>query len=71
MKSQIKEVQNKIDSLNANEKVSVMNHILESLDLPDPRIDKEWVKESRSRIKAMRSGKMKIHDYKDVIGKYL
>ena len=71
MKNQFKEAQNKVDLLSDNEKVVIIDHILESLDAPDPLIDKEWVKESRSRIKAMRSGKMKIHDYKEVIGKYL
>ena len=71
MKNQFKDVQNKVDLLNDNEKVSIINHILESLDTPDPLIDKEWTKESRSRIKAVRAGKMKVHDYKEVIGKYL
>lgn len=71
MKSPFKEAQSKVDSLNDNEKVSIINHILESLDTPDPLIDKEWVKESRSRLKAMRSGAMKVHNYKDVIGKFI
>jgi hypothetical protein len=71
MNRQQKEIQGKIDLLNANEKLTVVNYILENLDKPDPKIDQEWIKESKSRLKAMKSGKMKVYQYKDEIGKYL
>jgi hypothetical protein len=71
MKNQQKEIQNKIDLLDDNEKIVILNYILENLDAPDTLIDKEWKKESKSRLKAMRSGKMKVHDYNEVIKRYL
>ena len=67
MKKEQKELQHKVDSLNENEKIVLVNYILENLDKPDPEIDKAWIKESKSRLTAMRAGKMKTYDYFDVM----
>lgn len=71
MKKQQKELQHRVDSLDENEKLVLVNYILENLDKPDPEIDKTWIKESKSRLSAMRSGKMKTFNYFDVIGRHL
>ena len=71
MISQTKELKHKIDRLADHDKLTIANYILENLDTPDPLIDKEWIKESKSRLKAMHSGKMKLFDYKEVMAKHL
>ena len=71
MKKIKKDIQSKIDELSDVEKLLVVDYILTDLDKPDPEIDKEWAKESVKRQKAMRSGKMKIFSYDEVMKKYL
>ncbi len=66
-----KEIQNKIDELSDIEKLLVVDYILADFDKPDPEIDKLWAKEALRRQKAMRSGKMKVHSYDEVMRKYL
>ena len=71
MKKIKKEIQSQIDELSDVEKLLVVDYILADLDKPDPEIDKAWAKEALSRQKAMRSGKMKVFSYDEVIKKYL
>ena len=66
-----KDLKQHIDSLEDAEKLSLANYILEGLDLPDPLNDKVWIKESRSRLKAMRSGEMKVFSYQTAIAPHL
>jgi hypothetical protein len=63
-----KELRLRIDSMGDSEKLSIANYILERLDLPDPMLDKAWAK---SRLKAMRSGEMKLFAYQDVMAVHL
>ena len=71
MKKINKEIQNKIDDLSDIEKLLIVDYLLAGLDKPDPEIDKEWAKEAVKRQKAMRTGKMKVHSYDDVMRKYI
>jgi putative addiction module component len=71
MKKIKKEIQSKIDELSDVEKLLVVDYILADLDKPDPEIDKAWAKEALRRQKAMRSGKMKVFLYDEVMKKYL
>jgi hypothetical protein len=66
-----KDLKHRIDTLDDSDKLLVANYILEGLDLPDPLIDKVWVKESRSRLRAMRSGEMKVLSYRAAIAAHL
>jgi hypothetical protein len=65
-----REIKQKIDELTDNEKMVVLNYILQELDKPDPEIDKAWVKEAVRRQKEMRSGKVKPLTMDEVFGKY-
>ena len=65
-----KEIKQKLDHLSDNEKLVVVNYLLEELDKPDPEIDKAWAKEAVRRQKEMRSGKVKTLSHDDVFGKY-
>jgi hypothetical protein len=65
-----KEIKQRIDELSDNEKLVVLNYILEELDRPDPEVDKVWVKEVQRREKEMKSGKVKGLTMDEVFGKY-
>ena len=65
-----KEIKKKLDDLTDNEKLVVLNYLLEELDKPDPEIDKEWAKEALKRQKEMRSGKVKTYSHEEVFAKY-
>ena len=65
-----REMKRKLEHLTDNEKISVVNYLLEELDKPDPEIDKAWAKEVVRRQKEMRSGKMKVLSYDEVFSKY-
>ena len=64
------EIKKKIDDLTDNEKMSVLNYLVEELDKPDPEIDKAWIKEVTRREKDMKSGKAKILSHAEVFNKY-
>ena len=63
-------IKQKLNDLTDNEKLSIVNYLLEELDKPDPEIDKAWAKEATRRQKEMRSGKAKTLSYNEVFGKY-
>ena len=65
-----KEIKQKLDYLSDNEKLVVVNYLLEELDKPDPEIYKAWAKEALRRQKEMRSGKVKTLSHDEVFGKY-
>jgi hypothetical protein len=53
-------------SLNDLHKLRLVNILLEDLDRPDPTIEKTWAIESKRRLRAMRSGKMKSYTIDDL-----
>ena len=63
-------IKQKLNDLTDNEKLSIVNYLLEELDKPDPEIDKAWAKEATQRQKEMRSGKAKTLSYNEVFDKY-
>ena len=45
--------------LNPIEKLQLVDALLESLDKPDPEIEKIWIKEAETRFAAYEKGKLK------------
>ena len=52
------------------ERLKVVDYVLESLDKPDPEIERAWGKEAASRLRAYKQGKIKAIPYEKVMGKY-
>ncbi len=50
-----KEIKKKLDDFTDNEKLLVLNYLVQELDQPDPEIDKAWVKEVSRREKEMKT----------------
>lgn len=56
--------------LNSNERATVAESLLFSLDRPDPKIDKIWAKESDDRVEAFNKGLIKKISQEKVFAKY-
>ena len=46
-------------SLPVDERARIANTLLESLNVPNPAIDKKWAEVAKRRLKELRSGKVK------------
>jgi putative addiction module component (TIGR02574 family) len=64
------EIAEKAKRLPDNEKLELVNQLLEQLDHPDPEIDRVWADEARRRIKACQEGRIKAIPYSEVMAKY-
>ncbi len=51
------------------EKSIIIEALLKSLDVPDPKIDKIWATEAEKRLKAYKAGKIKAVSLDEVFGK--
>jgi len=53
-------------NLKPQEKISIIEGLLQSLDEPDKSIDEIWVVEAEKRLKAYRDGKLKGVELSDI-----
>jgi len=56
--------------LNPIEKLQLVEALLESLDKPDPEIEKIWIKEADERYKAYKRGELKSTDWEEIKKSY-
>lgn len=54
--------------LKASERYEVAEKIMQSLDKPDPEIEKEWAEEAVCRAQACDAGRMKTVPFDEVFG---
>jgi putative addiction module component (TIGR02574 family) len=59
-----------VETLPPNERIQLIEHILDSLDQPDTTLDALWAKEAEQRLGAYRRGEIKAAALSDVIAKY-
>lgn len=65
-----KELEGKALNLKPIEKIHLIEKMLESLDKPDPKIEKEWIAESEARYTAYKKGKIKAIPLEKIKKKY-
>ena len=53
-------------TLKPAEKSLVIEALLKSLDVPDPKIEKIWANEAEKRLKAYKAGKIKTISFEDM-----
>jgi len=53
-------------TLKPAEKSLVIEALLKSLDIPDPKIEKIWINEAEKRLKAYKAGKIKTISFEDM-----
>jgi putative addiction module component (TIGR02574 family) len=57
--------------LSAADRIKLVEHLLATLDKPDPEIDRAWADESERRLDAYLRGETTARDAKDVLAKHL
>ena len=65
-----KNLQKQAISLDPVDKIHLVEMILESLNVPNPEIEKAWVAESEARYGAYQKGQIKAVDYKVIRKKF-
>ena len=70
MTKNVKPLLDRARVLKPDEKLELVNALLEDLDRPDPAIEKAWGGEAKRRLAAMRSGRMRSYSLAQVFAKY-
>jgi putative addiction module component (TIGR02574 family) len=58
-------------NLTPQERVLVIESLINSIDNPDKEIDEIWAEEAEKRLKAYEAGKLETFSYKEVFGENL
>ncbi len=70
MTKNVKPLLARAKELRPDEKLALVNALLEDLDRPDPTIEEAWAVEAKRRLAAMQSGRMRSYSLAKVFGKY-
>jgi putative addiction module component (TIGR02574 family) len=57
-------------TLSPAERFELIDELLDSLDCPDPEIERLWIEEAERRLAAYRSGQVKGIPAEDVLGEF-
>lgn len=53
-----------------DERLALVEHLLDSLDVPDPSLDALWIAEAEGRLAAYRCGEIRAIALSEVLAKY-
>ena len=70
MNDETKTLSRKAQALSPNERVALVEDVLDSLDRLDPAIEQLWAKEAADRLAAYRRGELSAKDLSDIAAKY-
>ena len=56
--------------LSPQDRIALVEDVLDSLDQADPKIDRLWAKEAGERLAAYRRGEIRAKDLSSIIAKY-
>jgi putative addiction module component (TIGR02574 family) len=70
MNDETKVLSRKAQALDPNDRVALVEDILDSLDSPDPAVERLWAKEAADRLSAYRRGELSAKALGDVAAKY-
>ncbi|MGE0578956.1 MAG: addiction module protein [Reyranella sp.] len=57
-------------ALSPEDRIALVEDVLDSLDHADPKIDQLWAREVTDRVAAYRRGELAAKDLNDVVAKY-
>ncbi len=57
-------------ALPPEERIALVEDVLDSLDQADPHIDQMWAREASDRLAAYRRGELAAKDLSDIVAKY-
>ncbi|MCW2305767.1 addiction module protein [Rhodobium gokarnense] len=70
MNERLKKLVDAAKELSPEERVELVEGVLESLDATDPRLDALWAEESNDRLTAYRRGEIAYADFDAVVAKH-
>jgi putative addiction module component (TIGR02574 family) len=71
MNSRIKSIADQAEQLPAADRVRLVEHLLATLDKPDPEVDQAWTEESERRLDMYLRGEIAAIDAADVLAKHV
>jgi putative addiction module component (TIGR02574 family) len=71
MNARTKSITEEAERLPATDRIRLVEHLLATLDKPDPDIDRAWADESERRLDAYLQGEATARDAKHVLAKHL
>jgi putative addiction module component (TIGR02574 family) len=57
-------------ALSPQDRIALVEEVLDSLDSADPDIDQQWAREASDRLAAYRRGELAAKDLSDIVDKY-
>jgi putative addiction module component (TIGR02574 family) len=70
MNDETRTLSRKAQALAPHDRVELVEEILDSLDAPDPIVERLWTKEAADRLAAFRRGELSARSLSDVAAKY-
>ncbi len=71
MTNRIASLTKEAEQLPAPERIRLIEHLLASLDKPEPEIEAAWAEESERRLDMYLAGETQARDADEVLAKYL
>lgn len=70
MTSKAKALGEQARELSPQDRIALVEDVLNSLDRADPNIDRLWAQEAKDRLAAYRRGDLAAKDLSDIVAKY-
>jgi putative addiction module component (TIGR02574 family) len=70
MNAKAKALVEQVRELTPEDRIALVEDVLDSLDQADPNIDRLWAKEAGERLAAYRRGDIAARDLSEIIAKY-
>ena len=70
MSDEAKTLSERARALTPEDRIALVEDVLDSLDRADPDIDQLWAREATDRVAAYRRGELAAKDLSDVVAKY-
>ena len=71
MNQNVKNLAAEAEKLAVADRITFVEHLLATLDKPDPAIDAAWMAEGQDRLNAYKRGEIEARDAADVLAKHL
>jgi putative addiction module component (TIGR02574 family) len=69
MSNKAKTLTEQARALPPQDRIALVEGVLDSLDCADPEIDRLWAREASDRLAAYRRGELAARDLRDIIGR--
>jgi putative addiction module component (TIGR02574 family) len=70
MSNEAKSLIEQARALPPQDRIALVEDVLDSLDRVDPDIDRLWAREASDRLAAYRRGELAVKDLSDIVAKY-